>query len=687
MAMEWDELKAFDYYLKSVRLHRQGIRDTIEAYEYTYAAILLNETVLEEEKDLERLREDAKNKEQQAEVDKRMRAIDGMSSFRNNRAFVGSKIAGINLAKQAEDENERSEILMSHTSENEALGKQKLKEAQEALVVAEEAQNATALNKGICKWASAICDAIRIHNDNKGRNQTSSIEPSDGVIKAYREIQNALLMIQEAEEERSFAIELHRNASIHANLSTALLEDAKAFHHQSEIDLKYAEKYRIKAEKEEAEAKKDGKQAEEEEADIALKEAEIQNDTERSAYMFNKVATDRYQEDYAIKRMNRDMEFVGKRRVEWEQKMEEATHHVSRAGWEALVASIAGLCLLVLVATRIVATFRYQRPLRWILREPPFFWQDIWYLFCHLGIFVLAMGYVGELLLTFHNQTNMARVGITVVFALIAAFLQVTLLHFLPAMDQLVRESRLDVAVIRVLVKTSIVQKGTIIALVSAIELLLCWCWMGTLAFTHIHKLNNVMVWLIVLCESVAYGVFLRTCEHSSIYVPTNCSTRQGVSSEIPSHIVINDERNSLLGPSYSRSSLGHVPGIQSPNASSGSPPSIMQSIPLGDSDCCDDDGDGYGSLSRFFRSYLSTSPLNFSWQSDLEKVRLLLEFWLVSLALRIVYRDLELIRKLSPLATGLVWGIAPLWILNICLFLILSSLIVSLANVKLRRY
>lgn len=676
-AMEWDELKAFDYFLKSVQLHRQGIHDTIEAYEYEYAAILLNASISEEEQDLDRLRKEAQELEQQAASDQHMSAMDGMSSFRNDRAYVGSKIAGIHLAQQAKDENERSEELMNQTARDEARGKEELQQAREALARAELAQNSTALDKGICKWAAAICNAIR-SNGGRKNNQTVVANPSDAVIQANGDIQKALQRIREAEEERSLAIDLHRNASIHANLSTALLQDAKAFSSQSELDLKLSKEYRQKAEEEQAEAERDEALIQEEQADIALKEAEIQNDTEKSTYMFHKVASDRSREARAIQKMSHELEFVERRHSEWEQKMNQARNHVSRAGWEALVALVSALCLLVLVSTRIIATFRYQRPLRWILREPPFWKQDAWYLVCHLSIFVLALSYVGELLRNFHNQTNLSRAGITFVFSLSAAFLQVTLLHFLPAVDQLYRESRLNFGAIRVLVKTTIFQKGTIIALVSAIEMLLCWCWMGTYAFTQVHKLNNVVVWLVVLCESVGYGLFLRTQEHASAYVPTNCST--GEVASIPSHIVINDEQNSLLGPSYSTKSQGYVPGIQSP--STGTPPS-MQSIPLGGAG--GDDGN-YGSLSQFFRSYLSTSPLAFSWKSDLVKVRLLLEFWLASLALWIVHRDRELIRKLSPLATGLVWGVAPLWILNICLFLILATLVVLLANVKLRR-
>jgi len=671
--MEYDELKAFDYYLKSVQLHRQGINDTLRAFEYAIEAESLGNSISFETEDM---KEDALEKKQQAKVDR-------------------STIAGMDLAKQAEEENERSKAMMNRTTEEEAKGKKKLREAQEALESAEAAQNNTKLDKGICKWAPAMCNMVYANN-NGGRtqNQTAPATASDAVIKANGDIQDALQVIHEAEQERSEAIELHRNASIHANQSTAILRDVHAFKNRSEADWKKdTKKYRTSAEEEEAVAvaKRDEERAKQEKADITFKEIEMINDTEYSLCLFESVIKDRSNEQHALAKMNSDLVLVRKRQVEWKQKMEEATHHVAKAGWEALVASVAGLCLLVLVGGRIVATFRYQRPHRWILREAPYFSQDLWYLVCHLCIFVLTMGYVGELLMVFHEQTNIARAGITVVFSLSAAVLQVPLLHVLPSVHELFRESRIDAtSAIRFLVE-HVIRKGAIIALVSAIEMLLCWCWMGTVAFKQVHKLNTFVAWLVVLCMSVGHGIFLRTRGYTvPEYLPTRCGMEFGIISDSTNNVSNDDERNSLLVPSFPGSSQGYIPGafqgsfvIPSPNASAESS-SSMQSVPVGDSECRNDDD--YGSLSNSFRASLSASPRNFSWKSELEKIRLLLEFWLASIGLWIVRRDLELIRKLSPLATGIVWGRAPLWILNICFSLVFATLTVSLANMKLGR-
>ncbi len=656
LILEWDELNAFGYYLQSVRFHRKGIHDTIEAYEYAAAAEWWNESLVEKEQDVERLKQDEQEAEQEAESFEHKSTMDGRSSFRNERASVGARIAGMDLARLAQTELERSERIMNQTSDTQAL--QELAQARTALAEAEKAKNSTHLDKGICKWAGAICSVIR-----SKRNQT---EPSKAVIQANREIQASLQTIHEIENDRALAIELHRNASLHANLSMTILTDALAFQNQSNIDLHHAEEERTIAQEKWAEAEQDREEIQEEESEILLIEQEIQNDTKRSEYYFQRVNVDRYRENYALERMNRDLDYYQKRRIQWEAKLHEADHHISRAGWEALVGSVAGLCLLVLVTTNMVGTFRYQRPFRWILREPPYFARDAWYLVCHVAIFVLAMAYMGELLINFSHQTIASRLGITIALSLCAMVLQLVLLHLFPA----VLLGELEANSMRLWIKQTIAHNGTIIGLVSAIEILLCWCWMGTWAFEKVHKLNNFLVWLVVVSLSVGHGFFLRKHEQANSFSVQSPSTN--ISSKVPGSIVMNDERDSLLAPSFSER------GFQSPSTSSGSQPS-MYTIPVGSSDSYNHEDD-HGSLSR----YLGHLSFNARLASDLEKVRLLLEIYLASLGLWIMRKDLELIRKLSPLAS-LVWGQAPLWIVNICLFLVLASLIVSVANIKKR--
>lgn len=694
--MNWDELNAFDSYLKSVRLHREGIQDTVDALEYAAEAEFLRESVVEEEEVVQILKEDAKEKEQQATVDMRKSDIHTISGIRDSRASGASTIIGMNLAKQAEDENERSEVMMNRTAEEEAMGIKMLHEAQQALQVAEAAQNHADLDKGICKWASVVCNMVRTNDGNE--TQGVPVAASDAVIEANKDIQFALLTIHNAELERSEAIELHRNASIQANLSREILWDIGVFKNQSEAEFEEAAEYRINAVEEENEAKTEEKISEQEEADIVLKQLQKEYDTNQSESLLKRVAVAQYREHYAIEKMNTNLEYVEKRRIELEQKIEEANYHIALAGWEALLASLSGLCLIVLVTTRIVATFRYQRPLRWILREKPYFFQDLWYLVCHLCIFLLAMGYVGELLMVFNDQTNIARAGITIIFALCVAFLQVTLLHIIPSMRGMIQESRIDGRTIRSVAEMVVVQKGAMIALISALEMLIVWCWMGTVAFTQVHKLNTYMAWLIVLCISIGYGYYVQTEEYAFGYLPTRSGTDfgapLGAASSSDCQLSKNEERISLLMPACSTVSQGSIPGyskdsfavnpsnsspvVQSSAVSAGfSSLTSMQSVPIGDSNKTYDDD------YKTFSNILSTSLPNFSWISEPEKIWLLLEFCIVSFALWIVRRDLAMIRKLSPLAAGLIWGQVPLWILNTCLIVLFAKLIVSFASKK----
>ena len=275
--MEWDEMKALTLYQESVQLHREGIRDTILAYEYATEADSLLRYAFEEEEEVQKLNKDANEKEQQAQVDTRKSAMYGMSNFRNNRDSVGSTITGMELARQAEDENERSVAMMNHTVEQETEGKNKLRVAQAALEAAEREtfQNHTKIDKGVCKWASAVCNIVnRIDGPAADGNQTQTLPvttATDAVIKANKDIQDALKEIHDAELEHSRAIELHRNASIHANLSTEILQDAQAFKNQSNVDMKHLKEHRTSAAGEEAEAKREEERAENEEDNIIMK--------------------------------------------------------------------------------------------------------------------------------------------------------------------------------------------------------------------------------------------------------------------------------------------------------------------------------------------------------------------------------------------------------------------------------
>jgi len=702
-AMEFDEMKALSKYFESVRLHRCGIRDTMLAHEYAEDADSLREYVFDKKNSVLRLKKDAKEKMKAAQVDKQISDTYALDSFQTNRAYVASTVTGVDLARQAEEENERSADMMKKILEQEEEGKNRLKEAQAALEVAETVQYNAKINQGICTWAFMVCNMINGNGYNaayEDRNKIHQfpIAPSNAVIKANKDIHDALLEIRNAEIKRAKAIELHKDASIRANLSRAVLGDSHALKKTSDIYLHDSEEFRSSAVEEEDEAEKDDEKTQLEETDIAIKEHEIRNDVNNSETLFERVIDDQHKEQIAMKRMKHYRSLVQKKSDKWNEKEKEATHHVAKAGWEAIVASVAGSCLLVVVITRIVATFRYRQPLRWVLREMPYFSQDLLYLVCHISIFMLAMGYVGELLINFHYHNFFARTGITIIFASVAAILHVVLLQLIPSMCILFRESRVDASTVRLLAKQIMLKKGVIILLVSAIEMLLCWCWIGIVAFERVHLVNTYAVWLAVLCMSTCYGIFVQTNNYTGA---DDLLTYYGDISEDLSPISSSDgefgkenEQRSLLSMPYQESSQVSLSEsaedlfMGTPNKSpiqnskvSVESSTSMQSIPIGSTESKNDVD--YGLLTNSFRARLYTSPVNFSWKSEFEKVRLLFELLITSVAIWIVRRDLSLIRKLSPLAKDIIWGRAPLWILNIFLFIVFATFVVAFANIK----
>ncbi|VEU41134.1 unnamed protein product [Pseudo-nitzschia multistriata] len=681
--MEFDELKALAKYQKSVRLHRRGIRDTIAAFNCTAEVNSLREAVFEEEEDVLKLKQSAEKKKEEARADGRESAMHSMASFRDSRAFANSKVAGQNLAREAERENELSETIMNKTLEQEDAAKDRLKKAQATLELANAAQHHTEIDTGICKWAPAVCNLI-----NSG---SSAATVTDEAIQANKDIQEALLQIRNAEIERAKAIKLHNLASTHANLSTSMFADAEDFKTQSQEQWQEAKQSRSSAAKEESEAEKDMEDAKLEESDIATKEQEIRDDLNSSRIIFDRVVEDRRKESIAREQMTHYLKLVRERRTQWREKKTEATHHVARAGWEALLASVAASCLLVVVSSRILATFRYRQPLRWIVREMPYVPQDLLYLNCHAWIFLLAMGYGGELLTAFHDRGFVARAAITILIALVAAILQVTLLHLIPSVCALLRESRLDSGAIQPLVQEVVIKRGIIIALTSALELLLCWCWMGNIVFQRVHLFNTFVVWIAVLCMSTFYWIVVRREHvHTRIDALSRFSNSgllvQGGSngeSERYSLLTASDLERSQ-GSSMSGYSEGSFYGATrkslGTNLSSIGSPTSMQSIPIGRStEPSEQEGD-FGSLADMYQAQAFTTP----WHSELEKVRLLFEIYIASVAIWIVCTDLSLVRKMSPLANDLVWGKLPLWIFNMFLFVVFFTLIVTFVHTKI---
>jgi len=234
---------------------------------------------------------------------------------------------------------------------------------------------------------------------------------------------------------------------------------------------------------------------------------------------------------------------------------------------------------------------------------------------------VLTMGFVGELVFHFQEETTAAKVAITILFAFVAAIFQVSLLHLMPHIFRLVRQSDLAGGNFRVLMYEDIVKMGTVVFMLCAMEVLLIWIVAGNIIFQRAYKWDTWAVWIGVFALAISYSVFLRNheCVNPHQYHNSNIDTsgyldvfdgansdsapygqdeveRQALLSTFQaesdmasssSGIIANSKRSSSSndgGSQQSRATTGSVAIDQSHNSSRSSRPS-MKSIPLGSSD------------------------------------------------------------------------------------------------------
>ncbi|KAL3919548.1 MAG: hypothetical protein SGILL_003701 [Bacillariaceae sp.] len=251
-AMEWDELAEIEYHSEAYRENQESLHHLLLAFEYAKEAHLLRNNVTIENLDIASLEMDAEAEKQKAEEDEHEASLWAIRAFGDGRSAVGAELSGIELGKMAQTENEKGQAALLHANQTltEATGRLRL--AQATLELAQEAQNRTALDKGICQWIPIACNAIRSHPQGK-KNSTYAVRPSDAMIQANHDIQDALEEARDAKEEKDFALELLANASAHANLSTQILQDAAMFRVQANKDRQEADKYRTKEAEEEGE--------------------------------------------------------------------------------------------------------------------------------------------------------------------------------------------------------------------------------------------------------------------------------------------------------------------------------------------------------------------------------------------------------------------------------------------------
>ena len=436
----WEELVLIERRGEAYRLNRQINWYANQAFQDMYYANQIKMNITKEQKDISNLEKDAEEEAELADADTSEASMWALRGYGDGRAYVASYMSGMELAKEANEEQERADALLEHANQTKEEGTQRLNEAQAALAEAEEAKNHTSIDKGICKWFAWSCHSVEDNNSdsssssNKKHNSTSTVitNPTDAAIQANKDIQDALQEIQNADAEHDLAMELLVNASSLANLSTQILADSEMFHEAAKFDKKEADKYRTEAAEDEEYYKDDEKIIKEETAEITVEERSMYNYTNSSRRNVE-LALSRHQDfEHVVQEYNLEVARLKTTQILLNETIDDAKHHVARAGWSALAACVSGICLLSLIVVQIIATFRYQRPLMWLVRGPPHTIYDALYLTSHFCIFLLALGYVGELLMEFDKQTNLTRLGITLTFSVVGSMIQVVLLHLLP---------------------------------------------------------------------------------------------------------------------------------------------------------------------------------------------------------------------------------------------------------------
>jgi hypothetical protein len=719
--LNWDELKVMEYHLEASQMYHESINKTLTAFAYVRRVELLKRNASQEEKTALDLEAEANELKKEAELDKKEGDMWTIRSHADDIAYQGTTLTGEELAEQAKEETEEAQVLMSHAARKRQRGVDDLNKAEADLKAAQEVKNQTVVDGGICKWFQLVCNAARGGSPPLPGGNATDPNLSDEVIKANHDIQFALKEIHYATLERDHAIQLFHNASLHANMSVQILHEAQFFRNQSRLDTMEADAHNSNAAHETKSAAHDELLAGELEMDVTYETAEIKEYINTSSLFFGMAINDHYKAQQLNQKLILELAEVTEVEQELDQKTVEAKSHVAKAGWYALVACLAGACLLVMVLVQIIASFRYQRPLLWIVRPPPHRMNDTLYLLNHTFIFVLSMGYVGELLTNFDQEDKSSRAGITILFAIVAAVFQVSLLHLLPHSYILFQQSHLHSTNIRILLKEDIAKKGAVASLVFTIEFLLIWVNVGSAPFKRAYQMNIWWTWIMVFGLASCYTLCVKrdrdalrtptdTSEYLDVFDTDACSNgslaghgnytspgdeqsieRQSLLSNYAPESLQGSVQGSVQGPlqgsvqhsfrdsvqqSTSSTTQGVILPMTNPPRSYRSSSSSMKSVPLQNENVLG----GYGALGDLSTSNHSISPeiratFIVSWRSELEKIRLLFEILVASWAVWIVRRDIELIVKFSPLVKGLAWGRCPLWILNVFLLVILLAL------------
>mmetsp|Transcript_13145 Transcript_13145/g.32078 ORF Transcript_13145/g.32078 Transcript_13145/m.32078 type:complete len:481 (+) Transcript_13145:109-1551(+) len=381
--MEMEELHALELVLESSDLQRHSINHTILAFHFAHEATILKHDIVNETKDLTKLEAEAKEDEEDAARNEEEAQLWAVRNYGDNLAAMGSKTTGQELAKMAEYEHEMATEHLQNYQRNHKDGVNRLRQAQDMVRTAQEHDEITAnaqASYGICRLFPYACNLVSSRTEEETTEAASSTisgtstatvqqrQPSAESIRANRAVQNAMREINESLEERDLANELFHNASVHLNASSQLLHESQLFAGQAEYDKEESLAYRDEADEESSEALEDEDLVEKEQHDIEVETMMLNKYVNESRSILHVAIAEHRRAFTAKMKLEHKMVEIHSMEQLWNTTMVESYRHISKAGWYALVSTVSAIGLLSLVLVRIVATFRYARPLTWIVR-------------------------------------------------------------------------------------------------------------------------------------------------------------------------------------------------------------------------------------------------------------------------------------------------------------------------------
>lgn len=664
-----EELQLFSDHHQSALLHWSSRRHINEAYSREYDALQVLGRLHSEEVEAARTHDEVVALEEKAHNDENEAGKLEYAGEADRLDYVASRLKGTSVEKRAEKEAEEANELFAHADQLEEEGIKRLHQAEAVLngtsvdptILVELA----APQRGICRWLAWACSEKSTSSDwnKKISNETVSLAS---------EFSESLKLIDQAEKERGHAMKLLQKSYSDVNQSIAILEQANNYREEAEEAYSKAARLHDEAKDEESQAKI-------EERIDAFEDAEVEEDKARFIGDLNAMSRLVIQAKEEARnatdldfRKKKEQETIHETNLEIRKITYDAKMHVTHAGWIALCTVILSSSLFVVTVIRVANTLRENEPMSWLMRNPELEIRDVSYIYLHVLLLLLTLAFSGQLLLGYYKVGLVGRLKVLGLFAMVGAFFQVSLLHFLPNLIRLIVLSSLNCNTFLTLLHENVMKSGVVVFGVYILELLLIWVNCGSLVFSRAYRWNGIWLWLVVGIVSLVHVIFLEK------YTSSDC--QRGFSVKDLNH-----------EDSFAMSVIENEQGTEMHSLGSCSSPSdISPSLESVDLKSRDSHRSTYGSTSSTKTGRELSHEINATfvspWPSQVTRLKVLVDILLASWALWVARHNLWLIFRLSPISAGIVWGFFPLWVLGASLVAIIALSFYCLCEWKRRK-